>query len=53
MKLVKVKKKFFEEKMEKLKEKEISRKFYVEENFKYKTEKLDLYKEKLEIEKKK
>ncbi|KAL6421055.1 hypothetical protein ACFW04_013579 [Cataglyphis niger] len=36
-----------------LKEKEISRKFYVEENFKYKKEKLELYKEKLEIEKKK
>ncbi|XP_029666527.1 trihelix transcription factor GT-3b-like [Formica exsecta] len=53
MELVKVKKKFFEEKMEKIKEKEISRKLYVEESLKYKKEKLDLYKEKLEMEKKK
>lgn len=53
MELVKVKKKFFEEKMEKMKEKEISRKLYVEESLKYKKEKLDLYKEKLDMEKKK
>lgn len=55
MELIKVKKKFFEEKnrIEKMKEKEISRKLYVEECLKYKKEKLDLYKEKLEIEKKK
>lgn len=53
MELVKIRKKFLEQKMEKIKEKEISRKFYVEENLKYKKEKLDLYKEKLEMEKKK
>lgn len=53
MELVKVKKKFFEDKIEKMEEKEISRKLYVEECLKYKKEKLDLYREKLEIEKKK
>jgi len=51
--LLKVKKKFFEDRMEKMKEREISRKLYVEESLKYKKEKLDLYREKLEIEKKK
>lgn len=57
MELVKVKKKFFEDKMEKMKEKEISRKLYVTECLQYKKEKLDLikknHKEKLEIEKEK
>lgn len=53
MELVKVKKKFFEEKMEKAKEREIIRKHYLEESLKYKKEKLDLYKKKLEIEKEK
>jgi len=36
IKLLKVKKKFFEDRMEKKKEKEISRKLYVEESLKYK-----------------
>lgn len=53
MEITKIKKKYFEDKMETIKEKEICRKLYVEESLKYKKEKLDLFKEKVEIEKKK
>ncbi|XP_066602476.1 uncharacterized protein [Prorops nasuta] len=51
--LVKIKKDFLENKMIVMKEKEESRKVYIKESLKYNEEKVRLYKDKMEMEKKK
>jgi hypothetical protein len=53
MELVKLKKQYFDHKIQKRKEKERTQKLYVEETLKYKKARLELYKRKVELEEKK